>query len=197
LTDERSRQALEIAERYADGEATEAERRAAARAADAAAEAASFRAVDRRQPNDPLVSAAYAAAGAVAAKHAFKLDGIHGFDPADNARLAALEAFRQNPPGDMSPWKADSVEKAAQAELLRDIVGNPYRPAPFDPAWRDAAVLACAEAIYRDRAWERLPELAQALEQAGCRTAEILDHCRGTTTHARGCWVVDVVLGKV
>jgi hypothetical protein len=57
-------------------------------------------------------------------------------------------------------------------------------------------VTALAEAIYADRAFDRMPVLADALEEAGCSDDQILSHCRGEGPHVRGCWVVDLVLGK-
>jgi hypothetical protein len=89
-----------------------------------------------------------------------------------------------------------TVELTAQAGLLRDIFGNPFRPFAFNPCWRTADVLGLARAIYEDRAFERLPILADALMDAGCADEQILSHCRGDGPHVRGCWVVDLVLGK-
>jgi hypothetical protein len=66
----------------------------------------------------------------------------------------------------------------------------------MNPAWLTSAVVSLAAGIYTDRAFDRLPILADALEDAGCDRAEVLDHCRGTGPHARGCWVVDLLLGK-
>jgi hypothetical protein len=80
--------------------------------------------------------------------------------------------------------------------LLRCIVGNPFRPVVFDPAWRTETAVALASAIYAERAFDRLPILADALEEAGCDNTDVLAHCRGPGPHARGCWVVDGVLGK-
>jgi hypothetical protein len=80
--------------------------------------------------------------------------------------------------------------------LLRDIFGNPFRPVAFDPAWRTEAAAGLARGIYEERAFERLPILADALQDAGCEHADILAHCREPGTHVRGCWVVDLVLGK-
>jgi hypothetical protein len=83
-----------------------------------------------------------------------------------------------------------------QADLVRDIFGNPFRPVTLDPAWRTSNVTALAQAIYDDRAFDRLPILADALEDAGCDNADILNHCRQPGEHVRGCWVVDLVLKK-
>ncbi|MBN9521069.1 hypothetical protein J0H58_21550 [bacterium] len=80
---------------------------------------------------------------------------------------------------------------------MRDIFGNPFRPVALDPAWRTEAVVALAAGIYADRAFERLPVLADALEDAGCDHADVLTHCRGAGPHVRGCWVVDLFLGKL
>ena len=83
--------------------------------------------------------------------------------------------------------------------LLDEIVGNPFRPSVIDPvwlSWNDGTVRKLAGCIYSDRAFERLPILADALEDAGCDSADILSHCRGPGPHVRGCWVIDLLLGK-
>lgn len=92
-----------------------------------------------------------------------------------------------------------AVERAAQAELLRCIVGNPFRPVAVDPSWlvwNTGTVPKLARGIYDDRAFDRMPVLRDALEEAGCTDADILNHCRGPGPHVRGCWVVDLLLGK-
>jgi hypothetical protein len=72
-----------------------------------------------------------------------------------------------------------------------------YGPLPsIDPTWRTSDVLTLARGIYDERAFDRMPILADALQDAGCTNDDILSHCRDTTPHARGCWVVDLVLGK-
>ena len=101
------------------------------------------------------------------------------------------------------------------AALLREIVGNPFRPRnpyksvhmvamgsdhgsrliPREPGLTPT-VLGLAQAAYDERAFDRLPILADALEEAGCEDGGILDHLRGPGPHVRGCWVVDLLLGK-
>src|SRR2546421_81045 len=88
--------------------------------------------------------------------------------------------------------------KAAQANLLRDIAGSPFRPPPFIAP----AVLAChgatvpklARAIYDTRDFDLLPVLAEALEEAGCTDPDMMAHCRGPGPHVLGCWVLNVIL---
>ncbi len=88
-------------------------------------------------------------------------------------------------------------ERLAQPPLLREIFGTiPFRPVTANPLWLTPVVVGFAQAIYDDRAFDRLPILADALEEAGCDNADILDHCRGSGPHVRGCWVVDLLLGK-
>ena len=89
-----------------------------------------------------------------------------------------------------------AAEACFQADLLRDIFGNPFRPVVFNPAWRTETAVGIATGIYEDRAFERMPILADALQEAGCEHADILSHCREPGEHVRGCWVVDLVLGK-
>lgn len=88
------------------------------------------------------------------------------------------------------------IERDHQASLLREIAGNPFRPVSVDPSWPTKTVAALAQAIYDSRAFDRLPILADALEETGCTDEEILSHCRGPGPHVRGCWVVDLLLGK-
>jgi hypothetical protein len=84
---------------------------------------------------------------------------------------------------------------AAQCDLIRDIFGNPFEPVRFDPDWSTPDVLEVARAIHDDRAFDRMPILGDALEEAGCSSDRVLDHCRGAKIHARGCWVVDHLIG--
>jgi hypothetical protein len=80
--------------------------------------------------------------------------------------------------------------------LLREIFGNPFRPVALDPTWLTSTVTALAKQMYESGDFSSMPVLADALQDAGCDNADVLDHCRGPGPHVRGCWVVDLVLGK-
>jgi hypothetical protein len=99
--------------------------------------------------------------------------------------------------------KASNEEREAesrwQADVVRCVFGNPFHKESLDPswlAWNDGTVVKLAQGIYDEQAFDRLPILADALEEAGCANADILGHCRQPGPHVRGCWVVDLVLGK-
>jgi hypothetical protein len=99
----------------------------------------------------------------------------------------------------LSTGKSGHEEARVQAALLRDIFGNLFRPVSVDPswlAWSGGTVPRMAQAIYDNRAFDRLPNLADALEEAGCTNPDILAHCRQPREHVRGCWLVDLLLGK-
>jgi hypothetical protein len=92
-----------------------------------------------------------------------------------------------------------SALQQEQSQLLRCIFGNPFRRLTVQAAWlawSGGTVRTLAQAIYDERAFDRMPILADALEDAGCDDADILAHCRGDGPHVRGCWVVDLILGK-
>ena len=172
LTEDRSRKAVETAERFADGQVGTQE---LALARSLAAES-------------PWGAAARAAARAAWAS------------PWEAARAAAAEAVRavewEAGPGAAA---AGTAERAAQCALLRDLVGVPGRRVVADPAWLwwdGGAAFKLARAVYDERRFDRLPELADALAAAGCTDAEILAHCRAGGDHARGCWALDALLGK-
>jgi hypothetical protein len=109
-------------------------------------------------------------------------------NPAGVTYLAA-EAMR------FSPGPAND-----QCSLLRDLFPKPLRWMPSINqiwlTWNDRTIPKLAQAIYDERAFDRLPILADALEEAGCDNADILNHCRQPGEHVRGCWVVDLLLGK-
>ena len=97
-------------------------------------------------------------------------------------------------------WSAAGLEeRQEQLALLRDIIGNPFQSVALDPAWsawNDGTLSKLAQDIYNDRAFDRLPVLADALEDAGCDNAELLSHLRGPGPHVRGCWALDLILGR-
>jgi hypothetical protein len=98
-----------------------------------------------------------------------------------------------------TPEAISEPEERAQCGVIREIFGNPLQPIAVDSAWlawNDGAIRKMALAIYDARAFDRLPLLADALEDAGCTNADILAHCRSGGEHVRGCWVVDLLLGK-
>ncbi len=82
---------------------------------------------------------------------------------------------------------------------IREVFGNPFSPVRINPtwgAWNDGTVVKLAQGIYDDQTFDRLPVLADALEESGCTNADALNHCRLPGEHGRGCWVVDAILGK-
>jgi hypothetical protein len=83
-----------------------------------------------------------------------------------------------------------------QAAVLRCIFSNRFRPVNFAPEWRTDTALSLARQMYESRDFSALPILADALQDAGCDNADILSHCRSYGPHVRGCWVVDLLLGK-
>ena len=80
--------------------------------------------------------------------------------------------------------------------IVRCVFGNPFRPVIANPAWLTSPVVGIAKAIYTERAFDRLPMLADALMDAGCEHSDVLDHCRSAGPHVRGCWVVDLIIVK-
>ncbi|AMV27479.1 hypothetical protein VT84_23970 [Gemmata sp. SH-PL17] len=89
-----------------------------------------------------------------------------------------------------------SREDAVQTEFVRDIFGNSFEPIIFSPSWRTSTAVALASQMYKARDFSAMPILADALQDAGCDRADMLDHCRGPGPHVRGCWVADLVLRK-
>jgi hypothetical protein len=151
-----SRQAVDLSERFADGEATEKELERVRKAAYAVAQ--QHRGRDFR----PLISAWNAARPAI-------YQGISLI--------------------------VGTVSNRCLSGLFREVLGSTLHRVSATPR-RSPTMVALAQTIYTDRAFDRLPILADALEDAGCTDAEILAHCRGPGPHVRGCWVVDLILGK-
>jgi hypothetical protein len=163
LTDERDRNGVVIAERYADGLAT---------------------------LDDIKV--------AWESTRHFATSAAAWYEAGNNARLMEAAVTSADAVSEqVETLAACHAERAAQAALLRCPFGNPFRPPPrLDPAWVTPRVLSLANGIYDRRAFDHLPELASLLEEAGCTEVDVLGHLRGPGPHARGCHVLDVILGK-
>jgi hypothetical protein len=173
LEDERSRHAVLTSERYADGRVRRKE------LAESRKQALAF--VDDSVRTSATFAAASAARPVVAA-----------------AWVAQLARYPV-PGGGRVPGGPDA-ERTAQAVILRDVIGNLFRPAPAVTAtllsWNEGCIANLAQGLYEERRFEDLPVLADALEEAGCGDAYILGHLRGPGPHVRGCWAIDLLLNK-
>lgn len=199
-----SRRAVEVAERFADGRASRGELEAARRAAEAAEQRAMTRVMEVHGGRaswegtpPPAVVAIQQARGTAAAAAAAAGELARAAEAASlQCRLAAGAGEQRWEDG----RPVQHAIEAMQCALLRDLFGPlHFRPAALDPAWlawNDDTVVRLARVIYDERAFDRLPLLADALEEAGCTSGELLDHLRGPGPHALGCHVLDAVIGK-
>jgi hypothetical protein len=205
LTDPRSRDAVEVAERYADGQATDAELAEAVKAAQSARYSPrTFSRLPGTLPPDGIASNAVACA-AYAAAQGNVTDAAVVVQAALRSASGAM-ARRSTAPGFVvralvhgSTVAVEVAERAAQCRLARDCWGNPFRTIEVKPAWRaanGAAVARLARALYDERDFDQLPVLADALEDAGCDSNNILEHLRRPGPHVRGCWALDLILGR-
>jgi hypothetical protein len=188
LTDERSRRAVEVGELCADGRADADARWAAFRHAldvileEIRADPASTRGLDAHRACDCVSDSVEAMWGLL--------------------RPTLRDRVRDIPLWAMIWWLGVgkiSVRRPSPdiwCVLIRDIFGNPFRPVTFDPRWRTSDSVGLATGIYEDRAFDRLPILADALIDSGCDDEQVLRHCRSAGPHVRGCHVVDWVLAK-
>jgi hypothetical protein len=185
MADERSRNAVEVCERYADGLATRQERDGAYGPARIAVDdTLALPNADR-----PWINHNVAAYHAGLAAVWLLSENIASWESSTEAAKAVRGAAGRHSNAD-----AVGPERFCQAVLLRDIVGNPFKPRAAGTAWRTTSMLALARSIYEERAFDRLPILADALDEAGCDDADMLIHCRQPGPHVRGCWVVDLLL---
>jgi hypothetical protein len=196
LQDASGRRAVETAEAFADGLATLEELREAQGVVLAAADAIPLAYSSSDPPDHRVRFAAYTVLCAAAGAAWEFRSGAK--DPLGRAADAiAREALTGTGPSERRIEKKKRAdERAKQAALVRDIFGNPFRLVAVRPEWPTPAVINLSRVIYDDRAFDHLPMLADALEDAGCDEPNILDHCRQPGDHVRGCWVVDVVLGR-
>jgi hypothetical protein len=179
LEDERSRNAVLTAEQFADGVATVRELEEARDAAQAAVRDASLAA------SWAAVHAASCGVAQAASRNALW-----------EALWAASQAAAQAALRDASLAATGAAIRAAHCGLLRCVFGNPFRQVAVDPGWLTPTVVRLARGIYEGREFDCLPILGDALEDAGCTDEMLLGHCRSAGPHARGCWVVDLLLGR-
>jgi hypothetical protein len=195
IAEERNRRALVLAERYADDETAVAELQAALRAVHASGDVpAAFGDTDR-EALAALAAAGVRGSAALATVTAATNDVL----AAEAAITAtAILAVRKGGP------QVGDAARAAHAALLRDIFGPlPFRRMALDPSCLTPATQALARAAYDDRLLPsghldagRLSRLADGLEQEGCSDAVLLGHLRGPGPHVRGCFALDLLLGK-
>jgi hypothetical protein len=184
------RTAVEVAERIADGVASTAEIKEGFRLADYARNMSTgtVAGIPRRYKTREARCASWAVYELVV-----EIDrGVpnylaYALQPCVEDALDYLSAIRLNP----------SAERFCQARVIRDVVSNPFRSLNVQAFWRTPDVMLLAKGIYDDRAFDRMPILADALQDAGCDSDDVLSHCRDTSLkHVRGCWAVDLVLDK-
>jgi hypothetical protein len=187
MTNETSRRTVEIAEQFADGLATDQERSHARKLVLCVAETRETTGT----PTAPkwerrAASAAYYAVAGEAAKAGL------------SASELVVEALIWREGGhNECDWEAiRTTEWLRQTGHLRDIFGSPSRPVAFPPSWRTDTAVSLAARMYESRDFSAMPILADALQDAGCDSDDILNHCHGSGPHVRGCWVMDAVLGK-
>jgi hypothetical protein len=180
LTDLNLRGAVEVTERYADGQVAIADMRVAWTAAK--------RAADALGEEGPAAEAAYAVEVGT--------DWSAYWDDLWKAAARAAEHAGNAAARTILPGFSRGDAQAYQIKVLRDIVGNPFQTPALDPAWKTPAVLALARSIYDSRDFGRMGDLADALEAAGCRQLDVQRHCRLVPIHVRGCWLVDLLLDQ-
>jgi hypothetical protein len=183
ITDERIKQAVEVCEDYADGRVGKRKFLSARRAA-----------VDASIPRHPEYRQAdEAVLGACSDRCVEIAEGT----------AASASNLISRVRGDY----AERIERIAMCDLLRDIFGNPFRPAPTIGgaalAWNDRLVSKLAQAAYDERSLPdggldptRLAVLADALEEAGVAESSLLEHLRGPGPHVRGCFALDAIRAK-
>jgi hypothetical protein len=187
LADRRSRDAVQVAERAADGAASREELSAAYHAACDAARDVGGPPWDRRN----LAGHHAARAAAEALSHGTQAVWYVSTEATKAVRAATEVGIRD----------VVGPERAQQAGLLRDIFGPlPFRKVTLSPSllrWHDCTVVKLAQAIYESRSFGDLPILADALEDAGCDNEAVLTHCREQGgVHVPGCWLLDLLLQK-
>jgi hypothetical protein len=188
------RHAVEVAERYADGQATANDRDVARMTAVEVLRVGfrdgSLQGLTRLAA--PLAVYAGVRTGELMAALDRAVSGLVSY----RVRVALGVPFHPEIAGG---WKErQAAERRRACDLVRDVFGNPFRLRVVQPSWlswRGGFVGQMARAIYNERRFADLPILADALEEAGCDDADLLGHCRRPGGHARGCWALDLLPG--
>ena len=184
LDDERCRSVVTVQEQFADGKATDQELNNAVEAA--------FASVSQSDPS----SAYYAKLSTLTYSEATDPEEFVDWLASLGDLTAKARGFDNPSPLHFDGALADQ-EEFAEAELLRCIFGPlPFRAVALNPSWMTSIVRQMIETFYETKDFTGLPILADALEDAGCNNADILNHCREPGPHVRGCWVVDLLLAK-
>jgi len=189
IQDKASREAVRVAERFADALAIEEERQAAQ------AKAAVIARSVHKYPSAPYY-AARACAAAVATKARKTLGAAAEAMTAQQMQQIGDPQALMTVEGGLVFQRIGAEASAEQCILLRDIFQAPGRHVTLDPTLLTHTVTSMAQVIYTEGRYENLAILADALEDAGCSDNEVLSHCRSPGPHARGCWIVDLLLGK-
>jgi hypothetical protein len=180
IKDVRSREAVEVVRRFADRRATKEQLEEASRKAFAAYRNSSASGMDAAAGNAAYCVTYSRSDRGVSVAHAVFAD-IKGVCRRDKRFSAAAEV-------------------AVHCRLFRCVFGDPFLPRRGADRslleWNNGVVRQMAKVIYREQRWPDLPVLADALEEAGCDEAGMLEHCRDGGLHVRGCWAVDGLLGK-
>jgi hypothetical protein len=184
---------IEVAERYADGAASAVELTASRNAAPPLPPGEYLSTADSPAPHN-LIGRWVASSVAWAAGDV----GEAAMSAVKSAASVACEAAAYGAATSTDKDVARVVERKAQAGLLRCVIGPRILPVngPTWLNWNGGAVVNLAATIYEARDFDRLPLLADALEDAGCGEAEMLGHLREPGPHVRGCWAVDLILSK-
>jgi hypothetical protein len=199
--DEASRRAVEVSERAAEGQASRQELAAAEDEAEAVWRGAEHYSYQAHREN-PTGAERWRAGAASSLAHAAHSAASRRFSnrSAWSTALTTSTAVLWLGEGSAGGYQAMHELRARQAQLVRCIFSNPFRPLPeIDPGWlsrNGAAVRKLADSIRAERRFGDLPVLADALEEASCADEAILRHCRAGGEHALGCWVLDLLLGK-
>ncbi len=182
-------EALDVAEKVAEGRASAEERRRVREVAFHVGWVSDPSTVSRRGPAKAAVCDALARSAWDAAIHASWRTSHIGTMQAYGS-LETHRSFHED-------WSAAKKRQdAALAQSLRCVFGNPFRPVAFASSCLTPTVVAMAQFIYDDRSFDQMATFADELVKSGCADPEILNHCRGPGPHVRGCWALDLVLGR-